>query len=124
MNLTKSLQCVSVCVEVLNTKTFHHVISYLLLFKGIRMLDGNTTDTIEGSALSFKKEYIDIYSCAWGPKDDGKRFGRPGTLASKALELGVKEVRGLLNALIFSFLLLSITFGKPLFSCSLGLFAA
>ena len=124
MNLTKSLQCVSVCVEVLNTKTFHHFFSYLLLVKGIRMLDGNTTDTIEGSALSFKKEYIDIYSCAWGPKDDGKRFGRPGTLASKALELGVKEVRGLLNVLIFSFLLLSITFGKPLFSCSLGLFAA
>eukprot|EP00111_Clytia_hemisphaerica_P007554 TCONS_00021941-protein len=60
---------------------------------GIRMLDGNVTDTIEGSALSYKKDYIDIYSCAWGPKDDGKRFGRPGTLASKALELGVKEGR-------------------------------
>ena len=61
------------------------------------MLDGNVTDTIEGSALSYKKEYIDIYSCAWGPKDDGKRFGRPGTLASKALELGVKEVIKLIN---------------------------
>jgi len=56
------------------------------------MLDGNVTDTIEGSALSYKNDYIDIYSCAWGPKDDGKRFGRPGTLASKALELGVKNV--------------------------------
>ena len=56
------------------------------------MLDGNVTDTIEGSALSYHKDYIDIYSCAWGPKDDGKRFGRPGTLASKALELGAKEV--------------------------------
>ncbi|XP_012557310.1 uncharacterized protein LOC100202203 isoform X1 [Hydra vulgaris] len=66
---------------------------------GIRMLDGNTTDTIEGSALSFKKDYIDIYSCAWGPKDDGKRFGRPGTLASKALELGVKEGRNGLGSI-------------------------
>ncbi len=56
------------------------------------MLDGNTTDTIEGSSLSFRNNYIHIYSCAWGPKDDGKRFGRPGTLASKALELGTKEV--------------------------------
>ena len=84
------------------------------------MLDGNTTDTIEGSALSFKKDYIDIYSCAWGPKDDGKRFGRPGTLASKALELGVKEVRGLLNV---SFLFLSSPITKPLLSFSLGLFA-
>eukprot|EP00794_Sanderia_malayensis_P000162 gene162-774_t len=59
---------------------------------GIRMLDGNTTDTIEGSSLSFRNNYIHIYSCAWGPKDDGKRFGRPGTLASKALELGTKEL--------------------------------
>ena len=56
------------------------------------MLDGNTTDTIEGSSLSFRNNYIHIYSCAWGPKDDGKRFGRPGTLASKALLLGTKEV--------------------------------
>ena len=57
------------------------------------MLDGNTTDTIEGSSLSYRNNYIHIYSCAWGPKDDGKRFGRPGTLASKALLLGTKEVR-------------------------------
>ena len=56
------------------------------------MLDGNTTDTIEGSSLSYRNNYIHIYSCAWGPKDDGKRFGRPGTLASKALQLGTKEV--------------------------------
>lgn len=66
---------------------------------GIRMLDGNVTDTIEGSALSFKKDFIDIYSCAWGPKDDGKRFGRPGTLASKALELGTKEGRNGLGSI-------------------------
>merc|ERR1711962_225048 len=66
---------------------------------GIRMLDGNVTDTIEGSALSYHKDYIDIYSCAWGPKDDGKRFGRPGTLASKALELGAKEGRNGLGSI-------------------------
>ena len=67
----------------------HH---FYVQFVGIRMLDGNTTDTIEGSSLSFRNNYIHIYSCAWGPKDDGKRFGRPGTLASKALLLGTKEV--------------------------------
>ena len=64
---------------------------FFILLTGIRMLDGNTTDTIEGSSLSFRNNYIHIYSCAWGPKDDGKRFGRPGTLASKALQLGTKE---------------------------------
>ena len=71
---------------------FIHDTKFSIIVPGIRMLDGNTTDTIEGSALSYHNNYIHIYSCAWGPKDDGKRFGRPGTLASKALELGTKEV--------------------------------
>lgn len=59
---------------------------------GIRMLDGKATDTLEGSSLSFHSSYIDIYSCCWGPKDDGKRFGKPGYLASKALKRGAEQV--------------------------------
>ena len=56
------------------------------------MLDGKATDTVEGSSLSYRSSYIDIYSCCWGPKDDGKRFGKPGYLASKALKLGAERV--------------------------------
>ena len=58
------------------------------------MLDGKATDTVEGSSLSYRSDYIDIYSCCWGPKDDGKRFGKPGYLASKALQIGADRVRG------------------------------
>ena len=57
------------------------------------MLDGKATDTLEGSSLSYRSDYIDIYSCCWGPKDDGKRFGKPGYLASKALQIGAERVR-------------------------------
>ena len=60
---------------------------------GVRMLDGTATDTLEAKALSFKRNYIDIYSNCWGPKDDGKTFGRPGTLGRKALEDGAKHGR-------------------------------
>ena len=60
---------------------------------GIRMLDGKATDTLEGSSLSYRSDYIDIYSCCWGPKDDGKRFGKPGYLASKALQIGAERVK-------------------------------
>ena len=71
--------------------TIHRL--HAMIFAGIRMLDGKATDTIEGSSLSYRSEYIDIYSCCWGPKDDGKRFGKPGHLASKALQIGTQRVK-------------------------------
>ena len=90
--MPQSLTLYIIYNSINNTNLFLKMQLSFSLSIGIRMLDGNVTDTIEGGALSYKKDYIDIYSCAWGPKDDGKRFGRPGTLASKALELGVREV--------------------------------
>ena len=57
------------------------------------MLDGQATDILEGSSLSFQSNYIDIYSNCWGPKDDGKTFGKPGRLAQEALMRGALEVR-------------------------------
>ena len=66
--------------------------SWPVSLSGIRMLDGKATDTLEGSSLSYRSSYIDIYSCCWGPKDDGKRFGKPGHLASAALKFGAIRV--------------------------------
>ncbi|KAK6017063.1 hypothetical protein OSTOST_17448, partial [Ostertagia ostertagi] len=45
-------------------------------------------DAIEGDALAYKSDRIDIYSVSWGPKDDGKAAERPGSLAQKAIEFG------------------------------------
>lgn len=56
------------------------------------MLDGQATDVLEGSSLSFQSAYIDIYSNCWGPKDDGKTFGKPGKLAQEALMQGALKV--------------------------------
>ena len=64
----------------------------MILFAGVRMLDGQATDILEGSSLSFQSNYIDIYSNCWGPKDDGKTFGKPGRLAQEALMRGALEV--------------------------------
>ena len=64
---------------------------------GVRMLDtasGKSSDSLEARALSFNRDYIDIYSNCWGPKDDGKTFGRPGKLGMKALADGAKYGRG------------------------------
>ena len=57
------------------------------------MLDGQATDVLEGSALSFQSNYIDVYSNCWGPKDDGKTFGKPGKLAQEALKQGALKVK-------------------------------
>ncbi|KAK2567984.1 Neuroendocrine convertase 1 [Acropora cervicornis] len=44
---------------------------------GVRMLDGDVTDAVEGSSLSLNPQKIDLYSSSWGPDDDG-RTGRGG----------------------------------------------
>jgi len=68
-------------------------VAYNASIGGIRMLDGQATDILEGSALSFQSNYIDIYSNCWGPKDDGKTFGKPGALAQEALMKGAMDGR-------------------------------
>ena len=70
----------------------------------IRMLDGRATDSLEADALSFNPQHIDIYSCSWGPKDNGKTFGRPGKLGRMALEAGTALGRsGQLNFILANF---------------------
>lgn len=56
------------------------------------MLDGEVTDLVEATALSYNRDYIDIYSASWGPDDDGKTVDGPGFLALKAIEDGIKYV--------------------------------
>ena len=63
------------------------------IIQGVRMLDGKATDALEASSLGFQLQYVDIFSNCWGPKDDGKTFGKPGPLAAKALKRGAEMVR-------------------------------
>ncbi|XP_033208644.1 neuroendocrine convertase 1-like [Belonocnema kinseyi] len=60
---------------------------------GIKMLDGVVNDRIEGEALGYKTDMVDIYTASWGPADDGKSLEAPGRLASEALERGVTQGR-------------------------------
>ncbi|XP_075956060.1 proprotein convertase subtilisin/kexin type 7 [Anarhichas minor] len=56
---------------------------------GIRVLDGLLTDSLE--AIAFNKHYQvnDIYSCSWGPDDDGHTVDGPHPLGKAALQHGV-----------------------------------
>ncbi|XP_066924353.1 PC3-like endoprotease variant B isoform X2 [Clytia hemisphaerica] len=68
-------------------------VAYNAKIGGIRMLDGQATDALEASALGFRGNHIDIYINCWGPKDDGKTFGKPGPMAANALRLGAQKGR-------------------------------
>ena len=48
---------------------------------GVRALDGKMTDLLERDAFAAKHHINDIYSCSWGPEDDGKTVDGPHTLA-------------------------------------------
>ncbi|XP_047128901.1 proprotein convertase subtilisin/kexin type 7 isoform X1 [Hydra vulgaris] len=56
---------------------------------GIRILDGPMTDSLEAMAFNTKSEVNDVYSCSWGPDDNGRTVDGPHQLAQAALAHGV-----------------------------------
>ncbi|XP_014611332.1 PREDICTED: neuroendocrine convertase 1-like [Polistes canadensis] len=60
---------------------------------GIKLLDGLVNDRVEGEALGFKPEIVDIYTASWGPPDDGKSLEAPGRLAEEAIYRGINKGR-------------------------------
>ncbi|XP_015598957.1 neuroendocrine convertase 1 [Cephus cinctus] len=60
---------------------------------GVKLLDGVVNDRVEGEALGFRTDLVDIYTASWGPADDGRSLEAPGRLATEALERGVREGR-------------------------------
>ncbi|BHF64329.1 hypothetical protein SprV_0200733200 [Sparganum proliferum] len=78
-------------------------VAYNAKIGGIRMLDGRITDRVEAEALSYRRNYIDIYSGSWGPDDTGVIYEGPGTLASDAFQLGAtRGRRGLGNVFVWA----------------------
>ncbi|KAL4227608.1 hypothetical protein ACF0H5_013049 [Mactra antiquata] len=66
---------------------------------GVRMLDGDVTDSVEAQSLSFNSQHIQIYSASWGPDDDGRTVDGPATLARKAFYDGITRGRGGLGSI-------------------------
>lgn len=66
---------------------------------GIRILSGQITAEDEAAALVHALDVNDIYSCSWGPSDDGRTMQAPDDLVKKALIKGVTEGRDSKGAL-------------------------
>jgi len=57
------------------------------------MLDGPVSDQIEGEALSYALQKVDVFSASWGPNDNGEVVEGPGRIAQMAFIKGVTKGR-------------------------------
>ncbi|KAK3097979.1 hypothetical protein FSP39_015028 [Pinctada imbricata] len=74
-------------------------VAYNARIGGVRMLDGDVTDSVEAQSLSLHTQHIHIYSASWGPDDDGRTVDGPATLARKAFYDGITKGRGGLGSI-------------------------
>ncbi|PIK61372.1 putative proprotein convertase subtilisin/kexin type 5 isoform X1 [Apostichopus japonicus] len=74
-------------------------IAYNASIGGIRMLDGDVTDAVEGLSLSIRRNFVDIYSASWGPEDNGATVDGPGRIAMAAFRAGIKRGRNGLGSI-------------------------
>ena len=61
---------------------------------GLRILSGKITEVDEAASLNFGFQETSIYSCSWGPPDDGRSMDAPGYLIEKAFVNGITNGRG------------------------------
>ncbi|ODV63083.1 S8 family peptidase ASCRUDRAFT_31906 [Ascoidea rubescens DSM 1968] len=60
---------------------------------GIRILSGEITAEEEAASLIYGLDVNDIYSCSWGPPDDGKSMQAPELVVRKAIVKGILDGR-------------------------------
>lgn len=60
---------------------------------GIRILSKPITDADEAEAMIYGYNKTDIYSCSWGPPDNGMEMGAPGILIKRAMVQAVQKGR-------------------------------
>ncbi|KAH7313668.1 subtilisin like protease [Stachybotrys elegans] len=74
-------------------------VAYDSKIAGIRILSKPISDEDEAEAMIYKYQDNYIYSCSWGPTDDGKSMEAPGVLIKRAMLQGVQQGRGGLGSI-------------------------
>ncbi|KAK6459415.1 peptidase S8/S53 domain-containing protein [Scheffersomyces xylosifermentans] len=68
-------------------------VAYGSTVAGIRILSGAITAAEEAAGLIYGLDVNDIYSCSWGPTDDGRTLSEPEPVVKKAMIKGVQNGR-------------------------------
>jgi len=61
---------------------------------GLRILSKSISDEDEAVAINYQMQKNQIYSCSWGPPDDGRSMDAPSTLIRRAILNGIQNGRG------------------------------
>ncbi|KAJ5497289.1 hypothetical protein N7463_009276, partial [Penicillium fimorum] len=69
-------------------------VAYNSQVSGIRMLSGPVDDMDQAAAINYDYQNNHIYSCSWGPEDNGQTMKAPGVLVQRAIVNGVQNGRG------------------------------
>ncbi|KAJ7709530.1 peptidase S8/S53 domain-containing protein [Mycena rosella] len=69
-------------------------IAYNSKVAGVRILSGEISDVDEAAALNYGFQNVSIYSCSWGPPDNGMVMEGPDYLINKAVLHGINAGRG------------------------------
>ncbi|KAG2016489.1 kex protein [Coprinopsis cinerea AmutBmut pab1-1] len=69
-------------------------IAYDSRVSGLRILGGRITTVDQATALNYGFQNVHIYSCSWGPRDDGTKMQAPRYIVRKAFLNGVNKGRG------------------------------
>lgn len=78
-------------------------VAYDSRIAGLRILSKMITDADEAIAMNYDFVHNDIYSCSWGPPDDGRSMEAPGVLIRRAMLNAVQKGRnGLGNIYVFA----------------------
>jgi kexin len=68
-------------------------VAYDSRISGIRILSKPISDIDEAESVIYGFQENDIYSCSWGPPDDGKTMEAPGILIKRAMLKATQEGR-------------------------------
>ena len=68
-------------------------VAYDAKIGGLRILSKVITDEDEAVAMNYAMQDNQIYSCSWGPPDDGKSMDAPGILIRKAMVNAIQKGR-------------------------------
>ncbi|KAH8905964.1 pheromone processing endoprotease KexB [Coniochaeta sp. PMI_546] len=74
-------------------------VAYDSKIAGLRILSKLITDADEAVAMNYDFQHNQIYSCSWGPPDDGRSMDAPGVLIRRAMLNAVQNGRGGLGSI-------------------------
>lgn len=74
-------------------------VAYDAKVAGLRILSKLISDADEAEALMYKYDDNHIYSCSWGPSDDGQTMEAPDVVIRRAMLKAIQEGRGGLGSI-------------------------